>query len=98
MPRNYHSVRGRPQGAPNSLDVLGLAHHGGQVWRLLWPYLQGIPLFKVSMGTVIRHWVKVVVATEVGIEVLSLFIRDLKEYFYSGDGLVASTRGFHDVL
>ena len=50
------------------------------------------------MGTVIRHWVKVVVATEVGIEVLSLFIRDLKEYFYSGDGLVASTRGFHDVL
>ena len=44
------------------------------------------------MYAVIRHWGAVVAVTEVVTEGLGLSIRYLAMYFYSDDGLVASTQ------
>ena len=41
--QNYRGVWGWSQGFPDSMDVPGTAHHGGQDRRLYWPSLQGIP-------------------------------------------------------
>ena len=57
---------------------------------------QGEPLsptlLKHFADAVIRHWVKVVAATEEGKEGLGMSIRDLVEYFYADNGLVALTQ------
>ena len=44
------------------------------------------------VDSVIYHWVKVVSAKEAGMEVLGLLIWKFLEYFYTDDGLVASTQ------
>ena len=43
MPRDSRDIRGRSQGAPAPLDVLGPYYRGVQVRRILWPTLQGVP-------------------------------------------------------
>ena len=57
---------------------------------------QGYPLytklFNVVMDAVIRHWVAMAAATEEGIDGLNLSIQDLVAYFYSDNGLIASTQ------
>ena len=69
----------------------------------IWPSLQGIPrsypgitlyptLFNMVVDSVIYHWVKVVSEKEAGMEVLGLLIWNFLEYFYTDDGLVASTQ------
>ena len=49
-------------------------------------------LFNVVVDAVIHHWLTLVVPTEEGMELLGLLIQDLEVYFYSNDGLVASTQ------
>ena len=44
------------------------------------------------IDAVIRHWVTVVTPTETGTGGLGLTIIDLAAYFYTDDGLVASTQ------
>ena len=49
-------------------------------------------IFNVVVDAVISHWVEVVTPTEVGTGGLGLPIVDLAAYFYSENGLVASTQ------
>ena len=49
-------------------------------------------LFNLVVYASIHHWVTVVAATEEGTGGLGMPIRDLAVYFYSGNGLVASTQ------
>ena len=49
-------------------------------------------LFNVVVDAVIRHWVTVVAEIEAGTEVLGLLIQYFVPYFYSDDGLAASTQ------
>ena len=44
------------------------------------------------MNDVIRHWVMVAAETDVGTEGISLSKWDLAAYFYTDNGLVASTQ------
>ena len=57
---------------------------------------QGDPLppmiFNGVLDSVIRHWVTLVTPTAEGTGGLSLTIIDLASYFYTNDGLVASTQ------
>ena len=56
---------------------------------------QGKPLppkiFNVVVDAVVSHWMMVVTPTDVETGGLGLMIIDLAAYFYSNDGLVAST-------
>ena len=49
-------------------------------------------IFNLVVDTIIRHWVTVVAAIEVGMELIILLILDLTEYFYSENGLFALTQ------
>ena len=49
-------------------------------------------IFNMILEYTIRHWVTVVAAMEAGVEVLGALVQDLAAYFYSDDGLVASTQ------
>ena len=49
-------------------------------------------LFNVVVDAVIRHWVTVVAEIEAGTEVLGLLIQYFVPYFYSDNGLAASTQ------
>ena len=57
---------------------------------------QGNPLsptlFNMIMDAIIRHWVTVAAPPTDGLEGLSLLIREMETYFYSSDGLIASTQ------
>ena len=54
---------------------------------------QGYPLsptiFNWAVDEVIRHWVMLIAATDMGEEVLSALVQDLVAYFYAYDGIVA---------
>ena len=103
MPQDYCGLWGRPQGVPTPSEILGPADHGCQGRQIPWTPFQRVlwidtrrPCVPHSLqfGCLCLHpplgdggggnWE--------GTGGLGMPIRDLAVYFYSGNGLVASTQ------
>ena len=73
--------------------VTSVGRYFGLVFKGYRGVTQGDPLypilFDIVVDAVIRHWVTAVASNEDGMEGIYLLIRDLADYFYSNNGIVA---------